>query len=281
MTTKHIPKTGRRPTLTRLPDPPKPPDAMKQLPHVSRANMILDDYYRDRPDVLVGGEGYLCYDASDLRRALKPDCLVAFGLEAPPPEDVIDANGYVISEVGKPPDFVLEVASESTGVRDYTVKRDIYAALRVREQWRFDHTGGLYHDAPLAGDRRINGEYVPISIVTGPDGVLRGYSEVLGLELHWDRGELRFWDPATGEYLPDLTEAKAQRDAEAIARQVAVEQRDTAVSQRDTAVSQRDAAVSQRDAAIAQRDAETEARQAAEERIRQLESELRRLQSDS
>ena len=121
------------------------------------------------PTFLVAGDGYLCYDASDLRGAPRPDCLVAFGV-AIPPEDIVDANGYMISEVGKPPDFVLEVASESTGRRDYTLKRDVYAAYEVREQWRFDHTGGLYHDAPLAGDRLVDGVYVPIPVVTGPEG---------------------------------------------------------------------------------------------------------------
>ena len=252
MTTRHIPKTGRHRPLTRLPDPPKPPDAMQQFPHVSNAYAILDDYYRDRPDVLVAGEGYLCYDASDLRRAPRPDCLIAFDV-AIPPASIIEANGYVISEIGKPPDFVLEVASESTGRRDYTVKRDIYAGYLVGEQWRFDPTGGRYHDTPLAGDRLVNGELVPIPVVTGTDGILRGYSEALGLELHWDNGILRFWDPTTSEYLPGLTEAKSQRDAEAAARRIAV----------------------------AQRDAEAQARQAAEERVRQLESQLRRLRSDS
>lgn len=220
MTTGHIPKTGHHRQLTRLPDSPKPSDAMQQLPHVSNAYVLLNDYFRERSDILVGGDGYLCYDASDLRRAPKPDCLVAFDVTIPP-ASIIESNGYTISEVGKPPDFVLEVASESTGRRDYTVKREIYASYRVHEQWRFDHTGGRYHDAPLAGDRLVNGEYVPIPVLSGPDGVLRGYSEALGLELHWDRGTLRFWDPATEAYLPDLTEAKAQRDAEAEARQVA------------------------------------------------------------
>ena len=243
MTIRHAPQTGRYPSLTPLPDPPKPPDAMQRLPHVSRAYVILDDHYRDRHDVLVGGRGYLCHDANDIRSAPRPDCLVAFGV-AVPPAAIVEANGYVISEVGKPPDFVLEVASASTGRRDYTVKRDIYASYEVREQWRFDPTGGLYHDAPLAGDRLGNGVYVPILVAAGPDGVLSGYSEALRLELRWNRGELRFWDPATGAYLPDLTEAKAQRDA-----------------------------------AIVQRDAEAEGRWAAEERVSQLEFELRRLQS--
>ena len=294
MTTKHIPKTGRHRLLTRLPDPPKPPDAMKQLPHVSNTYVILNNYYRDRPDVLVGGEGYLCYDASDIRRAPRPDCLIAFDV-AIPTESIIEANGYVISEIGKPPDFVLEVASESTGRRDYTVKRDIYAGYLVGEQWRFDPTGGRYHDAPLAGDRLVNGELVPIPVVTGTDGILRGYSEALGLELHWDRGVLRFWDPTTSEYLPGLTEAKSQRDAaviqrdaEAEARRIAAAQRDAAVIQRDAEAEARRIAESQRDAeaearriVAAQRDAEAEARQAAEERVRQLESQLRRPRSDS
>jgi len=218
---------------------------MQQLPHVSRAYVILDDYYRDRLDVLVAGDGYLCYDASDLRGAPRPDCLVALDLDVSP-VSIVEANGYTISEVGKPPDFVLEVASESTGQRHYTVKRAIYTNYGVREQWRFDHTGGQYHDTPLAGDRLVSGEYIAIAVTTDSDGVLRGYSESLGLELHWDHGVLRFWDPQTGEYLPDLTEAKAQRDA-----------------------------------AVIQRDTELEARQAAEEKVRQLESELRRLQSGS
>ena len=252
MTTRHIPETSRQQQLSQLPDPPKSPDAMQQLPHVSNAFTILSDYFHDRTDVLVGGEGYLCYDANDLRRAPKPDCIVAFDITISP-ASIIEANGYTISEVGKPPDFVLEVASESTGRRDYTVKRDIYSAYGVREQWRFDHTGGRYHNSPLAGDRLVNDEYVPIPVVPGPEGILRGYSEVLGLELHWDQGTLRFWNPATELYLPDLTQAKAQRDT----------------------------AVVQRDAAVAQRDIEAEARRAAEARVRQLESELRRLQSGS
>ena len=56
-------------------------------------------------------------------------------------------NGYLIPEQGKPPDFVLEVASEGTGREDETVKRDAYEAMGVREYWRFDHTGGEFHSA--------------------------------------------------------------------------------------------------------------------------------------
>ena len=63
-----------------------------------------------------------------------PDCVVAFGVD---PVAIVSRNGYVIQHAGKPPDFVLEVASISTGRRDYTVKRVGYAGYGVREYWRF------------------------------------------------------------------------------------------------------------------------------------------------
>ena len=223
MTTISLP-SGQQITLTTLPDPPKPPDAMQQRRHIASADQVLRGHYHDRPDVLVSGEGYLCYDASDLRRAPHPDCLVAFGMTIPPQaiEDV--ANGYVISEVGKPPDWVLEVASYSTGRRDYTVKREQYMAYLVGESWRFDATGGRYHDAPLGGDlQQPDGTYARAPLHTEANGLIRAYSPALALELHWDNHRLRFWNPQTGEYLSDMvelitdlaTERAARRDAEA------------------------------------------------------------------
>lgn len=206
MTTKSR-QALRQYDLTELPDPPKPIDAMKERPHIARADQTLRSHFRNLPGTLVSGEGYLCLEAADARRSPHPDCLVAFGLSIPP--DVIEsvANGYVINEIGQPPDFVLEVASPSTGVRDYTTKRDDYARLGVREYWRFDHSGGRWHDAALAGDLLVGDVYQPIPVEEGSDGVTRGYSVALGLELHWEDHTLRFWDPIKQEYLPDLVEA--------------------------------------------------------------------------
>ena len=39
----------------------------------------------------------------------------------------------------------------TTGQNDYTQKRDDYAAFGVPEYWRFDPSGGEYHDAPRPG----------------------------------------------------------------------------------------------------------------------------------
>ena len=66
---------------------------------------------------------------------LIPDLMVAFGA------DVIDRRGYSVEQQGKAPDFVLEVASPSTGRQDEERKREGYQAFGVREYWRFDETG--------------------------------------------------------------------------------------------------------------------------------------------
>ena len=206
-----IPQGAQQAKVEPLPDPKRKPDAMRQFPDVSRAYLILERHFSSRPDVLVGSEGYLCLHSRDRSDYVVPDCVVAFGVNPGAIRD--DRNGYVISEVGKPPEFVLEVASESTGELDYRVKPGIYAGFGVAEYWRFDRTGGGMHDAPLGGGRLVAGAYQPIELTTGADGVIWGRSEVLGLDLCWDRGRLRFYDPVAGGYLPDLAEAMEQRDA--------------------------------------------------------------------
>ena len=94
-----------------------------------------------------------------------------------------EQGGYEITRQGNPPELVLEVASRTTGIRDYTIKRRDYEGYGVGEYWRFDPSGGRYHDAALAGDRLVGGRYERIPIETLEDGSLSGYSETLGLYL--------------------------------------------------------------------------------------------------
>ena len=194
-----------------LPDPPREPD-MQQFDSLLYFAAVLLAYFADRDDVLVCGQGYLRHDGDNDDETFAPDCVVAFGVD---PKAIVARNGYVISEVGKPPDFVLEVASRSTGRRDYTVKRDGYAGYGVGEYWRFDRTGGRFHDAALAGDVLVDGRYEPVEITHEPDGLIWGHSEVLGLDLCWREGEVRFRDPSTGKFLLTPEEQQASRiDAE-------------------------------------------------------------------
>ena len=124
--------------------------------------------------------------------------------------------------IGKPPDFVLEVASKTTGKIDYTDKRVDYERYGVAEYCRFDSTGGEYHDASLAGDRLVYGRYEPIEIERVGELRLRGYSEALGLYICWELGELRFYDPGAGAYLrTHYDEAFARQAASARAEQEA------------------------------------------------------------
>ena len=130
----------------------------------------------------------------------------------------VDANAirprklYLPWEVGKPPDWVLEIASESTGREDVDRKPSTYAR-GVPEYWRFDPTGGRYHGEPLSGLRLINGAYQSIELTTEPDGILKGYSPVLGLSLCWEEGWPRFFDPSTGTYLENWREERARVEA--------------------------------------------------------------------
>ena len=204
--------------LPPLPDPPRKNDMRQTENFELRAVMnTVARFYgalRDDSTVLVSGNGYVCATRSQLPHAPYPDMVIAFGVDR---AALINNNGYEIDRVGKPPDFVLEVASEHTGRRDYTTKRDEYARLLIPEYWRFDYTGGRFHDAPLAGDRLVNGRYERID-VTPDAGVLWGYSEALELYMCWDRSRLRFYDWRTQSFLQDPSELADELDRERSAR---------------------------------------------------------------
>ena len=140
---------------------------------------------------------------ADYTRVFVPDMTVAFDVDM---EAFKRDYGFAIEHQDNPPALVLEVASPSTGRRDYEVKRDGYESYGIPEYWRTDPSGGEWHDAALAGDRLgSDGKYAPISIRRISDNVLRGYSEALGLYVCWEYGNLRFYDRESG-YLPTYTE---------------------------------------------------------------------------
>ena len=160
-----------------LPDPPPLMD-MRAEPHNTEVRSILHVRYADAPSVLVAGNGYLLFNRSDHGPRLVPDCMVSFGVDA---AAALNANAYVIDEVGKPPDFVLEVATASATRREYREKPRVYEAMKVPEYWRFDYTGGTFYDPPLAGDMLSdNGLYVPIETLEDEVGGILGYSPALG-----------------------------------------------------------------------------------------------------
>ncbi len=196
-----------------LPDAPIPEDMNNWIHFNSLGNgLYLARYLGNEDTTLITSEAYIATEPTSSQQGLMaPDLLVAFNVD---PQLSNRRNGYVISDHGKPPDFVLEIGSPSTGRRDATVKREGYARLGVLEYWRFDPSGGDYQGAPLAGDRLLDGVYEPIPIEQMDDDAHQGYSAVLNLHLRWEHGNLGWYDPSTGQHIPTFDHERARAEAE-------------------------------------------------------------------
>ena len=164
---------------------------------------------------IVGAERYLvAAPRRNMAGARYPDLLIALDAD---PEAYERSNGYIIEEQGKPPDFVLEIASASTGIIDVTTKREDYAAMGILEYWRFDETGE-HHRARLAGDRLSGSLYLPIPIDPLGGDILQGRSLALNLLLRWEQKRLGWHDPATGRHIATFVSERARADRERAAR---------------------------------------------------------------
>ena len=229
----------------RLPDPPpREPDEMTAYDHVYKyaSHRYLALHFGNPDTTLVEYDRWVIASPEDNRaRARRPDLLIAFNVS---PGDYAASNGYIISEQGKPPDFVLEVASESTAEVDTGAKRDDYAVLGIPEYWRFDDTG-RHHGTKLAGDMLEGDSYVPFPIEEVALGILQGYSPALNLMIRWEHGRLTWWDPHTEASILSYEDQRGRADQ-----------------------------------ADARAEAEREARIQAEERAQRMEEELRRLRGE-
>ena len=174
----------------------------------------LNLYLGDLDTTVMSGWCYISpVVTGDATGLFAPDLFVSFNASD---ESNDKLNGYVISEQGKPPDFVLEVASYASGNLDATVKRDAYAALGIPEYWRFDPTGE-YNGDYLAGDRLEDVRYQPIAIERLSEDLWQSYSQMLDVHLQWHRdnphpyrkGKLDFYDARMDWRLSTMTKELA------------------------------------------------------------------------
>ena len=285
MTSRTTTLTKEEGRLERFPEFP-PREDMQNTSHLHLRSILtaLAIHMGNPETTLVHGEvpvaptldPWGAYRIPDL--IVVPDCDVAL---------VYEQRGYAIDRQGKAPDFVLEVASPTTGRADYTDKRADYERFGIGEYWRFDPSGGEYHDAALAGDRLVDGVYEPIAIDDLGDGRLRGYSEVLGLYVCWEDGRLRFFDPGTESYLGSHEEAEFRADEERAGRVAAESRAEQERAERLAAESRVEGAEVRaeqeragRVAAESRAQEEAAARGAAESRAAELEAELRRMRGE-
>ena len=236
---------------------------------VEQATGSLRHHFREREDVLVAMELVVYYRRGNNRVWLQPDVQVVHGVGRSP-----SRSTYLVWEEGKPPDFVLEVASPSTADRDAQHKVGEYASVGVREYWRLDPAGELMAK-PLEGCVARAGGYEPVPAVAA-GGRTWLWSEVLGLELRGERRErgtvLVFRDPRTGEEWASADERE----------RLAVERERQAAEERASAAQrEREAAEREREAAEREREAAEQRASAADARVRALEEQLRALSADT
>ena len=250
------------------------PDAEYQSLIFRKALTPLENRFRKVPGAHVNGNTFLYFVEGDPNQSVSPDCYVVFDItpEAIHSLSAAGNNTYLLWEVGKPPDFVMEIASHSTRNADLVGKRVLYASLGIPEYWRYDQTGGDHYGEPLVGERLVDGEYQRIPRREDEDGRVWGRSDVLNLDIYWDDGDLRYWDPVAEEWLLNYEEEhygrlsaesradqeQAGRLAEQTAREIAEER------------------VAQEQAA---RQAAEERAQAAESRAQELEARLAEIQA--
>lgn len=154
-------------------------DSMAQWNAVAEVVFTLRRFFADR--ALVAANMGVYFREGDPRGAVVPDLFVALG------KPLIDTpDTYLTWEQGKPPDFVLEVASKSTFRKDRREKIAIYRTVGVKEYFLHDAKdrflrprlqGYRYSGRSKGGGRT----YEPVESTVLPDGTICLPSAVLNL----------------------------------------------------------------------------------------------------
>ena len=211
------------------------------------------------PDALAVADILVYPEEGNPRNRIAPDVLVAFGV------GTHSRSSYLVWEEGKPPDWVLEVASPSTASKDLDFKRRAYAAMGVPEYWLFDPKGDVFPAGQprLQGLALSGGGYARLA-PRRVDGVAMIRSGVLGLDLRAEGEFIRMRDPATREDILHQRELKAlaEREAEQARREAARRKGAEAHAKREAEHARREAARRKGAEARAEREAERAEREA-------------------
>ena len=119
---RHDPFATRRrgtpasgPLAARIPPRREPDELAANFDHltINGGAFHLARHFGRPATTVFGGDRYLApFPPADMTGIRYPDMLIAFDAD---PEAYHRSNGYIVSEQGKPPDFVLEIGSPSTG----------------------------------------------------------------------------------------------------------------------------------------------------------------------
>ena len=188
------------------PELPREPKDMQQIRPIYYlqemfVSILTPGYsFRDHPTIIIGAEIPIYHNLTPPVPGMAPphvipDCLIAFDVDT---DAVWRRVGYDLAQNGKPPDFVMEVASRRTHRNDTIRKRDLYRRIGVPEYWRFDGEGGLYYGQPIIGERLVNGQYERFPLLRYDNGAEGSTSAILNLNFRYRRRRFSIHNPATG-----------------------------------------------------------------------------------
>ena len=227
---------------------------------IREAMGALEHHYKPAREVGIASDLLLYYRQGDPATSVAPDLMVSFDVR------MLGLPSYKLWEVGKPPEFVLEVSSQSSRELDRTKKVELYAGLGVREYFVFDpgdpEDVGDGQDGKLSGYRLWGRKYVESGESSDRGRELE--SEELGLLLRPEGKLVRFRDPVTGKDLP-LHQEDLDGRLEAEERRAEAErERDTQMHGRREAEKRFAESEERRAEAERERDEQMRARQEAE-----------------
>ena len=216
----------------------------------------LKDHFRQVPQVYVASNLLLYYEENQPASCIAPDVFVGHGVHPH------QRRTYKLWEEGQAPSVVFEVTSRSSRLEDIGTKRALYAMLGVQEYFVYDPLGEYLRPA-LQGYRLEDGEYQRMPSAS-PDQLV---SQVLGLEIRLEAGDLRLYNATTGERLLTHEEIhEAHQSAQARAMQAAAR-----AIEAETRATEAEARAMQ----------EAAARQAAEAELQRLRGMLRGRQEEA
>src|SRR3990172_1501207 len=166
----------------------------------------LKDFYRNDSNVYVAGNLFVYFKKGHPSASVTPGCFVVKGVPKK------RRRTFKVWQEGKGPDWVIEFTSYKTKDEDLFTKRYIYEnELCVKEYFLFDPLGD-YLKPSFQGYRMGQSGYERL-----PFGQ-KLYSKELGLFVGVEEGELRLYDPLTGEKILTPMEAQEERRKERKAR---------------------------------------------------------------
>jgi Uma2 family endonuclease len=140
----------------------------------------LKEFFRDVPDVYVGGNLLFYYEEGNPSASTAHDVFVVKGVAKKL------RRTYKLWEEAQPPAIVFEITSRSTRLEDQGYKRALYEMLGVREYYLFDPLAE-YLQPPLQGYRLVEDDLVTVE----PDAEGTFISQELGLRIRSEGSNLR------------------------------------------------------------------------------------------